>query len=398
MIAALPVAADIRTLELMDTTEARVRGGTGEQAAFDLSTIPSATLLWAGHHWQLTASYAPYFTATNIVPPPVAVELLQTGTLATSWRGRFSSLTLSESGSYGTENTAYLTIPAPTTAGSQQVVNGSQPGFIQFAQSTSTLAGTYARSLRWGFSATANYLVYGGLDTAGREVIPFQHGPSADARVTYAFSHVDGVFVDANYWMIDTAEGPCLVPGVALTTCAPDGLMGSLTLGLRHSFSRATDAALAAGASVVRSRVDPTFLYTMGYYPAAIATYEHRFGLEARPSLLRFDAQLGPVVDIRSGAVDNRAQLSGTLTWFDRLRVVTGGFGAAHSLGDVLEPPSTIFFLTSQLDYHVTRRLTLSLQASYYWQYQEDAAPGTSVLSSAIVTLMATVATLPLRF
>jgi hypothetical protein len=420
MIAALALVADLRTLQLVDWTEARVRADSGQNVAFDLTTSPTATLAIRGHTWELVLTEAPFFALPDL-EASVAPTILETAALELAWHSRDVQLSLTESGTYGTENTTNLRIPPATPGMAQTVVSGVSAQTLYYASTLTTLAIGYTPSRRWRYSLRGSYFAYGGVREIDRETIAFQHGEAAEASVAYSFSHRDATFLQLDGTRSETNTGPCFAQETGTTTanpttaanqlCAPDSYIGTALVGLRHALSPASDASLAVGAGIVRARLgppdlappptDPNYLnyfYHTTYYPQASATYEYRLTLEHRRTVVRVDAELTPTVDVRDGAVDNRAQLTGTMTWLSGRLTLSGAFGAARSVGVSMEEPSTIVFASARADRRLDRHFVVSFGLSYFWQNQDNPTGGESVISSAMASLSITASTLPWRF
>jgi hypothetical protein len=399
MIAALALIADLRTLQLVDWTEARVRADSGQNVAFDLTTSPTATMAIRGHTWELVLTEAPFFALPDL-EASVSPTILETATLELGWHSRDVQVSLSESGSYGSENTANLRVPVAQAGMAQQVVNGVQAQTLYYASSLTNLAMSYSPSRRWRYSLRGSYFAYGGVREIDRQTIAFQHGEAAEASVAYGFSRRDATFLQLDGTRSETNTGPCFtdLTGVTGTTCAPDSYIGTALVGLRHALSPVSDASVGVGAGVVRARLGPQYLYETTYYPQASATYEYRLTLEHRRTVARVDAELTPTIDVRDGAVDDRAQLTGTMTWLSGRLTLSGAFGGARSVGVSMVEPSTVVFASVRADQRLDRHFVLSFGLSYFWQSQDNPTGGESVISSAMASLAITASTLPWRF
>jgi hypothetical protein len=395
MIAALALAADLRTLTLSDWSEARVRGDTGQPIAFDLTTAPNATLALATPRWHLSLAYQPYLGVTDLESTSPGAIYLNTASLNVGWHNRTVALGLTETGSYGIQNTSQLLIQAPA-AGMQQTVSSGVPiSNIEYAGSITNATLVYTPSPYWQLALRGGFFANGGVRAVDQQSIAFQHGPTAEVTLTHTVSREDAVFFRANGVRTETVPAPCFgLEGITTGDCQPDSYIGTAVAGLRRAFSPTTVGSFGVGAGVIRARIGPQFLYQTTPFPVVTASYEYTFIRDEHRVVFRADANVSPFIDTRDGAVDDRAQLTGTGTWTLGKLSLTGSFGAATTLVVVEIEPSTILFATSRLDDHLTKNLMVSFGLSYFWESQE----GADVISSAIASLSMTVTTLPWRF
>ncbi len=415
MLPALALVADLRTLQLVDWSEARLRvdsvPGSGQTAAFDLTTSPSATLGIRSRVWQLTLTYAPFLSLPDLeqgIGQNNEPLVLQTAALTADWHNRHLDLSLSENASYGQENTSNLLIGQAQPGMPQPITSGATITEIGYASSLTTLATSYAPTRDWRFGLRAGYFAFGGVGTfkAGdtevpsSQIIAFQHGPTGEASVNYGVTRRLSTFLQVDGVRTETEPGPCFAQEDMTTgTCAPDSYIAGALVGVRHVFSPVSDGSIAAGAGVVRARLAPEDTYATTYYPEADATYEYRLSASRHRVVLRVDAGLSPTIDTRDGAVDNRAQATGIFTLLSGDFTLSNSFGVARSVGNAEILPSTIFFVTSRADYRLERHFVLSFGLSFFWQSQDRAdAGGEDIISSGIASVAITADSLPIRF
>jgi hypothetical protein len=395
MIPALLLAADLSTLHLSATSEARLRATEDQPLAYDWTVGASANLESRGHIWQFELTYAPFFQVEDLELPKPDAIFYQTGLASAVWHDRHLRLALTETGSEGTRNSTDFVVQQSLPGTAQAYSNLTAPATIWYAQSLTTLSGEYVPTPRWRFVVQASYSLYGGLDEAARRYIAFQYGPLGSAVATYRVTPVDGIFAQANGSQSTSLVGPCQVPtNPPELTCEPDNFIASAIVGWQHTFSAASEGAIGAGAGVSRARLEQDVPHDTTYYPEATITYQYQIARTHDRTSLRVDGSLGPIVDLRSGTVDDRAQMTGTLVWSVDPVTLSEVFGVARSLGSAEELPSSLLFGTSRVDLRVGRNATLSASIGYLWQDQD----GLGVSSSFLASVGATVFTSPMRF
>jgi hypothetical protein len=398
MIPALLLAADLRTLHLSATTEARLRVTNGLPPGYDWTVGAGAGVEVRGRAWQLDATYTPFVQFADLEQPPHSPFYYQTAIATVAWHNRFVRLALAETGSLGTRNTTDFVVQQGLPGMAQTYSNLAAPKTITYAQSLTTLSVEYNPTRRWRFGAQASYSLYGGLGADARRYIAFQYGPLASAVVSYRITHQDGVFVRADGAQTTSLRGPCLVPtNPPQLSCEPDNIIANGIVGWQHTFSTTSEAAIGAGIGVSRARLQPTLPHDTTYYPEATATYEYHVARTHDRRTVRLDASVGPIVDLRSGTVDDRVQATGTMTWSSDPITLSEVFGAARSLGSAQERPSSLLFATSRVDYRLGKNAMLTGAVGYLWQDQEGVGGGV-VASSVLASVGATVFTSPTRF
>ena len=394
MIGALVlVAAYAGTVELSERTEVRARVVQGFPVAYDAVTTPTARALLSDRRWSYTASYSPTLSLQDL-QASVTPLVLNVGTLAAAWRERTARLTLREDASYGSQNTAVVTLLAAAEGRPQALQALPKPANITTAQSRTTLATEVRPSRRWRLNTTVGYNVSGGADASSRTVLPQQRGPFADATTAYALSKTEALTSWLSLVQNQFSSGPCVIPRATATVCAARNEAALITAGWRHVVSRSTETSISAGASAVRTRLVETEGAVTHVYPAATASLTYRAGLGRHKATLRLEAQLAPVVDFRTGVTDNRAQSTASFVWREGDVTVSHSVGASRSFGTELSPPATFLTVGSEATYAIGRHAAVGAGALYSWQTSQNA----DAFSSAIVFVALTVRSAALRF
>jgi hypothetical protein len=407
--AALVLAAYAGTVEVADRTEIRARATQGLPVAFDAVTIPSARAAILERQWSYTGLYAPTLTLQDM-QASVTPVVLHAGSLAVAWHDRIARVTLREEATYGRQNTANLALLATGTVtpdGRPPVIQAlPQAETITTASSRTTLATELRPARRVTVAASVSYNVSGGLDAASRAVIPQQRGPFAEASVGYAVSRVDLATGALAVARSDFTSGPCIAlqvqPGGAptggaatpATTCAPQNETAVATAGWRHTFSRRVDGSIGAGISEIRTRLSDQEAFVTKPYAAGSASLGYRVGLARHVTTARLEGQVAPVVDLRTGVADDRAQVTLTVASRSGDLALTGSGGAARSFGNQFVTPATFLTAATEAQYDVGRHATVGAGVRYFWQNQR----GFDAVSSAIVFASLTVRSSALRF
>lgn len=410
--AALVLAAYAGTVEVADRTEIRARVTQDLPLAFDAVTIPSARVAITDRRWSYTAGYAPTLTLQDMQASLTPV-VLHTGSLGVAWHDRIARVTLREEATYGKQNTTNLALASTGTVtadGRPPVIQALPQGQTFTIATSRTTLGTELRPVRrLTLAAAVGYNLAGGLDEASRAVIPQQRGPFGEASVGYAVSKVDLATGALAVARSDFTSGPCIAlqaqPGAAAgatpapapgaaPTCAPQNETAVATAGWRHAFSRRVDGALGAGISGIRTRLTDQEAFVTKPYAAGSASLGYRVGLGRHLTTARLEAQLAPVVDVRTGVADDRAQATVTVASRSGDLTLTGSGGVARSFGNQFVTPGTFLTAATEAQYDVGRHATLGAGVRYFWQSQR----GFNALSSAIGFVSLTVRSSALRF
>ncbi|MGH7435298.1 MAG: hypothetical protein ACRENE_06460 [Polyangiaceae bacterium] len=415
MMLALALAAYAGTADLSDAASVNLRTMTATPASVDLIMSPAARASVTDRRWELTASYAPLLYLTDVERGEAASAYILNGaSLLTAWHDRLVRIHASEDASFGRQNTTYLGLPsqpasasspgpAPTSPAMQLVP--AQSTALDLASSRTTVGSDLRLSRRLQLALNIGYALFGGTDAVSQQTLPLQEGPFANASAFYLLSRADTLLVNASASVNDTERAPCptfvlTAPPPAMSaarsvpTCAPDDLIASSSAGIVHDFTQATTGAVGAGASFVRSRLNPTDGYDSSVFPTGIASLQHVFALEEQPTTLHVDAQLGPFVDLRTGIPAYRVQANLSLSRHAGQVVLTELLGAYRSFGSILLPPATYWLSNTTVEYRATRNV--SLLGSF--NCVVEAQDGLATFLATITTLSVVVRTSPARF
>lgn len=390
--AALLLYADYAgTLDVSNRTEVRVRhtDGAAPDPSLDLVDTPIARLSVAAHQWEYTLGYSAVAVAPD-VEAQVLPQLSQYGDVGASWHDRRVRIDVTEAASYGAQNPGLLltlpaaatanaptTPPGPTAPPATSLPPGAQalaaPATIFFGRSTTTLATRLTLSRRWFASTSLAYTLGGGLDAASRAALPFVGGPRAEALASYSLTRGDVLDSRAAAQHGTATASPCsaAISGVtAADTCSPLAESVQLTESWRRQLTRSTQAWLGGGASVVHVRLRPTDPNVDRVYPVALTGFLHEHEVNGIRTLIRFDAQVSPLLDARTGVLDERATgtLSVTLP-FRRLALLTALAGT-RSIASPFVRPVKVVQGTAEAEYRVSPLLTLGVGGRYAWQEQ----------------------------
>jgi hypothetical protein len=408
MLHAACILADYAgTVEVANRTEVRGRSTQPAQPNFpsvslDLADTPSLRLGLSDRRWKYTLGYsATALLADAELGAGAAPQVLQTATLAATWHDRHVELGLEEDGQYGLVNTGYLlggggpasasTTPAPPATGVQALV---APQTITFGSSLTALTGRFQLERRWQLTTSVGYLMQGGLDGGSQAIMPFVRGPRAEAVLGYQATRRDIVETHAIGQHSDTSTSPCsaLIVGIkAGEQCSPTSQAVQLNELWRHHVSRDTELSAGAGASFVQVRLNGDQPFTDQVYPFGIAGLMHTEKIEDQRTIVRFDVQVAPYLDYRTGVADERVQ--GTLLGEVPVRrvVYSGQIGIARSVGVAFIEPVTLFQALVQVEWHTTRVVSLGGGVRYAWQEQDTLGTYGGEMVFGFVTLHAPV-------
>jgi hypothetical protein len=324
------------TAQVRDQTDLQVMGNgaaTGPPAV-NLVTTPSIDFSAASSGWTLALSEAVTLTGRALASGPTA-DALEQGSLRLVYGGRRFHATIDERASYGT--ITYATIPLATPGmppPALQALPLNTTLFTAGSRSTLELAERFTR--RFEGAAYGGFSMSGGADATARSILPFQSGPIAGLRATYALSRVDSLEGHADYTRADftaTACSPLPTPAsVAPMMCEPKDDQITGTLGFRRRLSREDDLSVQGGASAVGQRLSETMPYTFHLFPAAGATLTLRTRHEGQETTGHFGAQLLTVLSQLTGAADLRLQGDVGVDWTSRRLLLHGLVRASDSI------------------------------------------------------------------
>jgi hypothetical protein len=390
----------------------------------DLVDVPTAHMELKGHEWNTTLDYSAFAIIPDLETGRPIPEVLQMATVGEAWHDRTVRLALFEYAQYGEENSAFLFspangssnpltppgAPAPAT-GSPAVQALANPVSVLYGYSRTDLTSEIALSRRWAETSLLEYSVQGGADAASRAVLPLVYGPRADVAFKWSATRIDAIETRLLGLHSDSSSGPCspflLTPLPATSVCEPTGDIVQWTETWRRRLSRQSDAWLGAGPAFVAARLMTAGSYEDAVYPAVLAGVQYLSSLEHVRTVVRFDAQLAPLVDVRTGIVDDRLQ--GTLTLQVPLRDVTmtGALSGTRSVETLFTEPLELVQGSFEIQYRVDPELSVGAGARYAWQDQASPSgpvpPGSTppiigAYSSGLVFVQATFRAAPLRF
>jgi hypothetical protein len=407
LFAAAYVLADTAyagTANLSNRSEVRGRDTSGVLGV-DLADVPSAHIGVTNRRWEYQLDYS-----ANVILPDVehgvSPQLLQLGDLGVSWHNRRVRIGLTEYATYGEQNSAYLLGGAPASAAVAPptvtpVGGGTQalaaPVTLLYGSSRTVLASQLVFSRRWSGTASIEYDMQGGVDAASRQYLPFISGPRADLSATYALTQTDSLETRASGLESTSTSAPCspVVLGVpAGSTCDPSAEEGILTETWLHRLSRTWTSTLGAGAAHLRLRLQDSQPYERWAYPVGEASIQRATGPQENRNVIRLEALVAPVLDVRIGLLDERGQATFDVSQQFGNTKVSGRVAAARSVEAPLTQPATLF--GASLDTEVRVSTTVSVGGGIRYAWQQQAGIGT--LSGGYVFAGVTVRAPEIRF
>jgi hypothetical protein len=405
MLHAACVLADYAgTMEVSNRTEVRGRVTPGlAQGAegVDLADIPAARFDLSDRRWRYTLGYR----ATAMLPDlelGVTPELINSADIGAAWHDRSVEIGLAESATYGQYNTGQSlagATPVATTGGTMAPpTTGVQalapPGTLTFGSSLTDLVGRYQLARRWHATTDLDYSITGGLDDASRAFLPLVRGPRAELRLGHDVTRIDTLETVAIGQHADTSSGQCfsiIVRANLSLPCQPSVSAVQLLEVWRHRFGHDTEGAFGAGASYAHVDLGAGQPYASSIYPAAQAGLLHRRTVEGLRSVARFDVALAPFLDLRTGVIDERAQATLGLELPSKHVGYTATVGAARSVVSSLTAPATIVQASVDVEWHLTRVLSVGSGLRFFWQQQDPLGTYAGAMLVGFLTIKAPV-------
>jgi hypothetical protein len=406
LFAAAYVLADTAyagTANLSNRVEVRGRDTSGV-IGVDLADTPTARVAVTNRRWEYLFDYS----ASAVLPDlelGVSPQLIQFGDLGVSWRDRRVRIGLTEYASFGEQNSGYLFggVPAaavpPTTV--TPVGGGTQllaaPVTLLYGSSRTVLASQFVLSRRWSGIASVEYSLQGGLDVASRAYLPFVSGPRADASATYALTQTDSLQTRAAALESTATNSPCspvVLDVPAGSTCDPSVVEGMLTESWLHRLSRTWTSTLGGGAAYLRIRLRDGQPYDEWVYPVGSASIERVTGPVEDRNVIRLEALVAPVLDVRTGLLDERGQATFDVSQQYGKTKVSGRLAATRSIESPLMQPATGFGASLETEVLVSKSVSVGGGIRYAWQDQV----GLGTLSGGFVSAFVTVRAPELRF
>lgn len=357
------------TGQLQDQTELQVLGVSGATATtWNFATTPSVDLTAAWGRWTLGLQYALVVTGRTLEQSP-SVDLLQRGDFGLIWRGRRWRVAIDERASYGTVNYASAATSAPTPA--LQALPMNTTLFTASSWSSLTLSARLTRRLEGAIYG--GWSLSGGVDAAARAVVPLQSGPIGGARANYTLSQQDWLEGTLDFTRVQFSETACtssptLVGVTSTARCTPRDDLAMLQLGLRHRFTRTTEATLRAGAAVVGTHGSVGAPYLLRAEPLVGATISHRTRDVNAETVYRLGAQLSPIVAQQTGAIDRRLQGDASVEWTSQRLILRASARASQSIPFDVSGAYLVANMETSVGVRFDRYLTVSLGERIDWQ------------------------------
>jgi len=384
LFAAAYVLADTAyagTAALSNRVEVRARDTEGVLGV-DVVDVPTAHVDVTNRRWEYTLDYS-----ANAVLPDlelgVSPQLLQLGALGVSWRNRRVRIGLTEYGSYGEQNSGYLlggapaaAVPPPTVTpvgGGTQLL--AEPVTLLYGSSRTVLASQVVFSRRWSGTASIEYWMQGGVDAASQAYLPFVSGPRADASATYALTRIDSLQTRASGLESSSTNAPCSPAAIGVRTslpCDPTAQEAIATETWQHHLSPEWTSALGAGAAWVRLKLQAPQLYSTFVYPVGSASIERATGPVENRNIVRLEALVTPVLDVRIGLLDERGQATLDVSQQFGKTKLTSRVTGTRSLDSQLMQPVTGFGASLETEVQVSTVVSVGGGIRYAWQEQDN--------------------------
>ncbi len=385
------------TLTVTDRTEVRLRVYQGETVpGVDAVNAPGLRLdVVTGERVSYSLGYFPMFTLEDMEEglQPLIFQTVSTGM---SWRvtPRFR-LSLGEDGSYGSQNYSFLTPTAaptavpgapPASTPTLQLLPGAET--LLYGSSRSSVSMQYQAARHLQITLTPTYFVGGGLDAASREAIPRQNAPRVELGIAALVDRRDSLTTsmdatDTSFTARQcdpTTGGDPTAISLALTpyaTCKPHNDLANVSEIWRRQLGRTDNLAIGAGVTGAHVKLDPGGERNV-LFPTAAVTLIHRFHADdGTHGELTADVRVAPIIDVRFGTIDQRAQAVLGCKWKGVRATYTLGVGATQSL-----PPSeagavTFIGVSGEALYAIGTDKRFDFGGGYRgaWQTQQPESP-----------------------
>jgi hypothetical protein len=421
-VSALPAGTPYTTVNAAAGTAATPV--TVGNPGYDLVDIPTLRIDMKEHEWESILDYSPFIILPDLELGFQTPQVLNSADLGVFWHDRRVRLGLVEYGQYGEENSLYLgasgTTPPPAGGSTVQLL--ATPSTINYGSSRTDLTTRVIFSRRWLGTSVLEYFAQGGLDSASRAVLPIVSGPRAEAVGAFKGTRLDtfetkwtglvsmtsGAIATAAPTATTTTTTPITTAAAPVSTCvtglitplpvgaecSPEALSMGLTETWRRQLSRHSEGWLGAGPGIVFARLGPEFAYSNAVYPTAAAGFQYRSSVEQVRTVLRLDAQLAPLVDVRTGIIDNRAQATLSLTLPLRDVTMIGALSGTRSIDSLYTEPVTSVQGNFEIEYRIERWFGFGGGVRYAWQEQ----PTVGTFSTGLLFVQATFRSPTLRF
>jgi hypothetical protein len=254
------------------------------------------------------------------------------------------------------------------------------PVTLLYGSSRTVLASQFVLSRRWAGTASIEYSMMGGVDAASQAYLPFVHGPRADATATYALTETDTLQTRASGLESSSTSAPCSPAAIGVkagSTCDPTAQEAILTEIWQHRLTRSWTSALGAGLSYVRLRLTDLAPYAAEpystfVYPVGSASIERATGPLENRNVIRLEALVTPVLDVRIGLLDERGQATLDVSQQFRKTKVTSRVTATRSIDSQLMQPVTGFGASLDTEVQVSTVVSIGGGIRYAWQEQDN--------------------------
>ena len=262
---------------------------------------------------------------------------------------------------------------APTPVGPAAPAVLTQPATLRTGSSRTALTASTQMTRHLTTTSTVDYSVGGGVDEASRAALPIIRGPRGELSATYSLTRLDGLETRIAAQHTTASSGTCsplLVNVPAGATCATTGDTAQISEAWLRRLTRTSTATLAGGASLGHVRLRPEDPFITHVYPVIRASFTHERVVEDLHTFLRVDAQLAPLIDVRTGIVDQRAQGSILLSIPIQRVTLAGSFSGTRSVSSPYVQPVTGLQGVFEVAYRVDRHVSLGAGGRYAWQVQ----------------------------
>ena len=360
------------TGQLQDQTELQVLGVSGSTATtWNFATTPSVDLTAAWGRWTLGLQYALVVTGRTLEQSP-SVDLLQRGGFGLLWRGRRWRVALDERASLGTVNYATAATNAPgAPTPTLQALPMNTTLFSVSSWSSLTLSARLTRRLDGAIYG--GWSLSGGVAAAALAIVPLQSGPLAGARANYTLSQQDWLEGTLDFTRVQFSETPCTSAPTSIgvtsgARCTPRDDLTMLQLGLRHRFTRTTEATLRAGAAVAGTQSSAGAPYLLHAGPLVGATLAHRTRDVNAQTVYSFGAQLSPIIAQQTGAIDRRLQGDASVEWTSQRLSLRASARASQSIPFDVPGAYLVANMETSVGVQLDRYVTVSLGERIDWQ------------------------------
>jgi len=408
-----PILAQLVTLGVSDRTE--VRHVVASESYSEVATLPRVGLNFGWRYTNLSLSYGPAITVSPLEAKDPYVYVFQSATLTLSQRWQRTTLSLSQSGSYGQVNLRAQALagtgiatgaPPPTvpggtttpppmsgTGGTMQPPTGGTgtlPSLaldrpLTFASSATSLNLNQRLSARLSMSGGVSYFVSGSIDDDPDQLYPTVRGPGALLTASYRPT-LDDTFVTSVFTQF------------ANTSNGNRAWLLTANESWAHRLSRRTLATLGTGLSLTRNS-QPNGYEFYSLYPNFLVGINHLTRLGHSTLTVGGGASSAPFIDPVRGLVDPRVstfvyagfskdKFWTTATASTGLQLVAGtGSGALNSVTGALN-----------VGYRLVEAVSVDSGVRTAWQGFSDQTTRTTVPISVAVYAGITVGlAVPLR-